>query len=143
MKNPDLLDERAQALRDLQAIPGIGPSLASDLFGLGIRRVADLKRKSPETLYHRLERQTGSRQDPCVLYAFRCAVYFATTSRPRPRLLLWWNWKAAPPFQADKSKQGGRDQQRGGTRLRNRRESVADHVQPRQLVRAQVHLHTR
>ena len=78
---------------ELQTIPGIGPSLASDLRQLGIRRVADLKRKNPQHLYHRLCVLTGQRQDPCVLYAFRCAVYFARTAKPQARLLKWWNWK--------------------------------------------------
>lgn len=77
----------------LQTIPGIGPSLAQDLRDLGIRRVADLKRRDPERLYTRLNRLRGARQDPCVLYAFRCAVYYARTPRPRPELLKWWNWK--------------------------------------------------
>lgn len=78
---------------ELQSIPGIGPSLARDLRALGVRRVADLARRDPERLYQRLNRLTGSRHDPCVLYAFRCAVYFARTPRPRPALLRWWNWK--------------------------------------------------
>jgi Pathogenicity locus len=77
----------------LQVIPGIGASLARDLRALGITRVADLKRRSPERMYAQLCRLTGQRQDPCVLYAFRCAVYFARTRRPRPELLKWWNWK--------------------------------------------------
>ncbi len=77
----------------LQTIPGIGPSLAQDLRDLGIRRVADLERRDPERLYARLNRLRGVRQDPCVLYAFRCAVYYARTPRPRPELLRWWNWK--------------------------------------------------
>jgi len=77
----------------LQTIPGIGPSLAHDLRDLGIRRVADLERRDPERLYTRLNRLRGARQDPCVLYAFRCAVYYARTPRPRPELLKWWNWK--------------------------------------------------
>jgi hypothetical protein len=33
------------------------------------------------------------RQDPCVLYVFRCAVYFARTADPEPDLLKWWAWK--------------------------------------------------
>ena len=78
---------------ELQTIPGIGPSLAADLRRLGIRRVADLRRRRPQQLYDRLCVLTGVRQDPCVLYAFRCAVYFARTPRPEPRLLKWWNWK--------------------------------------------------
>lgn len=78
---------------DLESIPGIGPSLARDLRALGVRRVTDLVRRDPERLYARLNRLRGQRQDPCVLYAFRCAVYFARTPRPSPRLLKWWNWK--------------------------------------------------
>ena len=78
---------------ELQTIPGIGPSLAADLRRLGIRRVADLRRRRPQQLYDRLCVLTGVRQDPCVLYGFRCAVYFARTPRPEPRLLKWWNWK--------------------------------------------------
>ena len=82
-----------RAADPLQAIPGIGPSLAQDLRELGIRRVADLERRDPERLYTRLNRLRGVRQDPCVLYAFRCATYYARTARPRAELLKWWNWK--------------------------------------------------
>jgi hypothetical protein len=86
---------------DLRRIPGIGPSLAGDLRRLGFRRVSDLRQADPEAMYQRLCRLTGERQDPCVLYAFRCAVYFASRSRHQPELLKWWNWKgrtvARPP----------------------------------------------
>ena len=78
---------------ELQRLPGIGPSLAQDLRDLGIRRIADLKRHDPEQMYLRLNRLRGQRQDPCVLYAFRCATYVARTPRPVPRLRQWWNWK--------------------------------------------------
>ena len=78
---------------ELQTLPGIGPSLAGDLRALGVRRVADLKRRDPERLYAQLNRLRGQRQDPCVLYAFRCPAYEARTTRPRPALLKWWNWK--------------------------------------------------
>jgi hypothetical protein len=78
---------------ELQRIPGVGPSIARDLRGLGIRRVADLKGRDPERLYRRLNEQRGERQDPCVLYTFRCAVYFASTARPDPERLKWWWWK--------------------------------------------------
>lgn len=97
MKALEHLDEHRAALRELRGIPGIGPSLAQDLYGLGIRRVADLKRQDPEKLYRQLEQQTGTHQDRCVLYTFRCAVYFARTPDPEPSRLLWWNWKDAAP----------------------------------------------
>lgn len=89
----DLLAARRESLRELRTIPGIGPSLALDLYLLGIRRVADLETKDPEKLYRQLERLTASKQDRCVLYTFRCAVYFAKTKKPKPERLLWWNWK--------------------------------------------------
>jgi hypothetical protein len=78
---------------ELETLPGIGPSLACDLRALGVRRVADLKQRHPERLYAQLNRLRGQRQDPCVLYAFRCAAYAARTARPTPELLKWWNWK--------------------------------------------------
>jgi hypothetical protein len=84
---------RALPSHDLQSIPGIGPSLAADLHSLGIRKVADLKHRDPERLYARLNQLRGVRQDPCVLYSFRCAAYYARTPRPQKRLLKWWSWK--------------------------------------------------
>lgn len=83
----------AAALKDLQRIPGIGPSLARDFVDLGVRRVADLCGRSPERLYEKLIAIRGVHQDRCVLYTFRCAVYFATGAYPDPELLKWWNWK--------------------------------------------------
>ena len=96
----DALTRRREILRELRTIPGIGPSLALDLYDLGIRRIPDLKRRDPERMYRRLEQQTGTKQDRCVLYVFRCAVYFAKTKQPRPEKLLWWNWMDAPPAKA-------------------------------------------
>jgi nucleotidyltransferase/DNA polymerase involved in DNA repair len=75
----------------LESVPGIGPSLAGDLRRLGVARVRDLKRRSPERLYRTLCALDGP-QDRCVLYAFRCAVYYASTDRHEPALLKWWNW---------------------------------------------------
>ena len=77
----------------LQVIPGVGPSIARDLRQLGVRRVADLRGRDPQKLYERLGRERGVRQDPCVLYTFRCAVYFASTARPARERLHWWWWK--------------------------------------------------
>jgi Pathogenicity locus len=78
----------------LRAIPGIGPSLANDLRKLGVVRVEDLKQRDPQAMYDELCHQTGTQQDRCVLYAFRCAVYFASRSTHDPKLLKWWNWKS-------------------------------------------------
>ena len=82
--------------RELRTIPGVGPSIATDLEMLGIRRIKDLKGKSPERMYERLCDASGTRIDPCVLYVFRCAVYYASVRTPKPELLKWWNWKDRP-----------------------------------------------
>ena len=85
---------REAFMRDeLQQLPAIGPSMAADLRRLGVRSVKDLARRDPERLYGRLCELTGARQDPCVLYTFRCAVYAARTPRPKSELLNWWAWK--------------------------------------------------
>jgi hypothetical protein len=76
----------------LQTIPGIGPSIAADLRGLGITDPTKLRGRDPERLYARSNARKGVTQDRCLLYAFRCAVYFANTSRHQPELLKWWNW---------------------------------------------------
>ena len=82
------------ATRDsLQEIPGIGPSMSADLRALGIERVSDLKGHDPVQLYERLCVLAGGHVDRCVLYVFRCAVYFATEREHDPELLLWWSWK--------------------------------------------------
>ncbi len=83
------------ALKELQRIPGVGPSIAHDLFTLGITRVTDLRERDPEKLYARINRIRGQQQDRCLLYVFRCAVYFAEEKKPDPERLKWWNWSDA------------------------------------------------
>ena len=81
------------ATDDLLRIPGVGKSIARDLRDLGIMRVADLRHADPETLYDQLCALRGAHIDRCVLYTFRCAVYFASEEQHDPELLKWWNWK--------------------------------------------------
>src|SRR5512140_839383 len=85
-------------VRDLMEIPGVGKSIARDLVNIGITSVAGLKGRDPEELYRRSNRLEGMVQDRCLLYVFRCAVYFANTpaSARRADKLLWWNWKDRP-----------------------------------------------
>lgn len=82
-----------ESLKDIQRAPGIGKSLAADLYAIGIRSLDDLKTKNPQKLYEESNKLALVVQDPCVLYAFRCAVYFARTPKPEPELTKWWNWK--------------------------------------------------
>ena len=86
-------DKKAKALKDLQQIPGIGKSLSQMLYNIGISSASQLKNKSPEKLYRKLCDYQASPVDRCVLYVFRCAVYFASNSDHDEEKLLWWNWK--------------------------------------------------
>lgn len=83
----------ATTATDLQAIPGVGPSIAKDLRDLGYRNVEDLAGGDAEAMYQQLCDLRGQHIDRCVLYVFRCATYFAETDAHDPELLKWWNWK--------------------------------------------------
>lgn len=78
---------------ELRTIPGVGVETAKDLRALGINRVAELKGREPQELYEQLTVRQGGYLDRCVLYVFRCAVYFAENDTHDPELLKWWNWK--------------------------------------------------
>ena len=92
MTSAETVTSRATALRALQEIPGIGTSIARDLYVLGMRKPTDLRCKSPEALYAHSNRLAGVQQDRCLLYTFRCAVYYASRRRHDPEKLKWWNW---------------------------------------------------
>ena len=80
-------------IKELQIIPGVGKSIAGDLLNIGIRKVSDLKNKNPEKLYEALNRFYGVKQDICLLYVMRCAVYFASNKKHHQEKLKWWYWK--------------------------------------------------
>ena len=87
--------DHKQSIKALTIIPGVGKSIANDLWGIGIRNVSDLEGKDPEVLYELSNRLAGTVQDRCLLYVFRCAVYYAETPKDKQdgELLKWWNWK--------------------------------------------------
>lgn len=82
-----------EKVKDLQRIPGIGANMEQHLNNIGIRCVADLKGRDPEELYHLDCLKKGFQDDKCVLYVFRCAVYYAEHEQPDPKKLKWWYWK--------------------------------------------------
>ena len=92
MKNKAAEPDTA-AIRELKSIPGVGNSIARDLVEMGIRHVDDLAGRDPEELYTQRCVMQGCKIDRCLLYVFRCAVYFAETPDPDPAKLKWWTWK--------------------------------------------------
>lgn len=80
-------------LKQLKTIPGVGPKLAEELLALGYKSVPELNNQDPERMYEKLMELRGSHVDRCVLYVFRCAVYFASNESHEPEKLKWWTWK--------------------------------------------------
>jgi len=78
---------------NLQTIPGVGKSLSQDLRDLGYHSVNDLKEQDAGRMYQNLMDLRGQHIDRCVLYVFRCAVYYASNDTHDKELLKWWNWK--------------------------------------------------
>ncbi len=87
------MKHEAKPQTGLRSIPGVGPSIESDMVEIGIKCVADLRGKDPEDMYRILTYVRRTYIDRCVLYVFRAAVYYAENEVHDPELLKWWNWK--------------------------------------------------
>ena len=85
--------EKQKILKQLQTIPGIGKACSMDLWNIGIRNISDLEHENPMELYNRLNKLTGTTHDICMLYTFRCAVYYASELEHEKEKLNWWYWK--------------------------------------------------
>jgi hypothetical protein len=84
-----------KSIKTITVIPGVGKSIAHNLWNIGIHNVSDLSGQDPESLYGLSNKFSGKVQDRCLLYVFRCAVYYANTpvKEQDPEKLKWWNWK--------------------------------------------------
>lgn len=78
---------------DLLTIPYVGKSIKEDLLKIGITCVEDLKGKDPEELYIQDSIVKGLKDDRCLLYVFRMAVYYAENDEHEEEKLKWWYWK--------------------------------------------------
>jgi hypothetical protein len=85
--------DKEDRLKQLQSIPGIGKACSIDLWNIGIRNISDLAGQNPGVLYDRLNTLSGVKHDICMLYTFRCAVYFASKDDHEKEKLNWWYWK--------------------------------------------------
>lgn len=78
---------KAHSFRDVkkfQDIPNIGPAMARDFNLLGLRTPADLIHTHPHTLYKKMCKVSGVRQDPCVLDTYIAAIDFMNGAPARP-----------------------------------------------------------
>jgi len=83
------------AIKELRQIPGVGKTIAKDLWNIGFKSISDLKGFDPHIIYNLHNRCKGTVQDRCMLYVFRCTVYYAETDENiyDNEKLKWWNWK--------------------------------------------------
>ena len=80
------------AERKLQDLRGIGRAMMRDFEMLEVRSVGQLARCDADDLYKRLCQLTNTRQDPCVLDTFTCAIAQARDPRLAPEKCDWWYW---------------------------------------------------
>ncbi|MFH1051709.1 MAG: helix-hairpin-helix domain-containing protein [bacterium] len=85
--------DKKEILKQFQTIPGVGKSIAGDLWNMGYRSIEQLKDQDAEQMYEDICRLFGTHVDRCMLYVFRCAVYYVSEKEHEPELLKWWNWK--------------------------------------------------
>ena len=83
----------SSSLQELEQIPGVGKTIARDMQNIGIHSIDDLKGRQAEQLYDRLCEFKASPVDRCMLYVFRCAIYYASNNDHDPDLLKWEKWK--------------------------------------------------
>ncbi|MEK6705221.1 MAG: helix-hairpin-helix domain-containing protein [Bdellovibrionota bacterium] len=82
--------KRASEAIVLEQIPNVGKAVAQDLRNLGIKRPKQLKGKDGLKLYHRLNKLTGVRHDPCMADTLMSAVDFMNGGKAQP----WWRFTA-------------------------------------------------
>jgi hypothetical protein len=71
---------------------GIGRKMLEDFELLGIKSVRELKSQDAQALYDRMCGITGTRQDPCVLDTYRCAIEQARNPDLPNEQKDWWYW---------------------------------------------------
>jgi hypothetical protein len=78
--------------RQLKDLRGIGKKMLEDFDKLGVRSIGQLKSCDAQDLYTRMCDLTGTRQDPCVLDTYRCAIEQARNPNLPEEQRDWWYW---------------------------------------------------
>jgi hypothetical protein len=78
--------------RQLKDLVSIGPAMLEDFELLGIKTVAQLRRRSPQRMYRNLCQLRGQRIDPCCLDVFVAAVAQAIDPELPIEQRQWWYW---------------------------------------------------
>ncbi len=84
---------KKEILKELQKLPNTGPRVAEDIYSLGYRSLADMKRADPDKMYAKLEKLAGAHVDRCMLYVCRALVYMAKHPDYNKKDVSWWYFK--------------------------------------------------
>ena len=77
-------------MKKLQDLKNVGKATLQDLHILGIYSVNELACHDATELFHKLEKITNKRQDPCVWDVFAAIIHEAKTGEST----VWWKWTA-------------------------------------------------
>jgi len=80
--------KKASEAKTLEQIPNVGKAVAKDLRLIGISMPQQLRGKDGIDLYHKLNKVTGVRHDPCMADTFMAAVDFMEGGSVKP----WWDY---------------------------------------------------
>ncbi len=78
----------AKEVKIFEDIPNVGPAIARDFELLGLHKPIELVHKNPLTLYRRLCKISGVRQDPCVLDTYIAVIDFMNGAPAKP----WYSY---------------------------------------------------
>lgn len=79
---------RASEVKVFTDIPNVGPRMEEDFRQLGIKNPHDLKGKDAYALYLKMNKISGTRQDPCVLDTYMAVIDFMNGGPVAP----WWSF---------------------------------------------------
>ncbi len=75
---------RASEVKKFTDIPNVGKAMERDFLLLGLKSPADLKKQNAFKLYQKMCKQSGVRQDPCVLDTYLAVVDFMNGAPAKP-----------------------------------------------------------
>jgi hypothetical protein len=78
--------------RQLKDLVSVGPAMLEDFELLGIKTVAQLRRRSAQRMYQDLCSLRGQHVDPCCLDVFVAAVAQAKDPALPVEQRQWWYW---------------------------------------------------
>lgn len=82
------MNKKSQPKSELLRLMNVGPAMLKDLQILGIDTIAQLRSKTADNLYAKLQKITGTKHDPCVWDTFAAIIHEAKTGEKLP----WWTY---------------------------------------------------